>query len=1123
MTKTAYCGRATHWGTRTINKTLLVMKLTTFLLTAVFLNVSARGISQSITLSAREITLEKVFAQIKQQTGYSVLYSKERLTDGKPVTVEVKNMPLQQFLDLLFRNQPYKYAIQSHTIFISPRQPADSHTGNLAADSATAGSYLPPPATIDLEGQVLDTAGRPLFNANVLLSGTNRHTITASNGMFTLKDAPAKGTLVVSMIGYQSQTVSYSGPFIHVKMKQSVSELDALSVIAYGTTTRRLTTGAISRVGESDIRKNPASNPILSLEGRMPGVLVTENSGVAGSSFNINIRGINTVSAGKLPLYVVDGVPFDGKATEQSAGSYVSLSADIGSGGFNPLNILSPDMIESIEVLKDADATALYGSRAANGVVLITTKKAKAGATRLNANIYSGQTAVARTVPMLNADQYIAMRKQAYANDGVTPTATLAPDLFSFASGWNTDFQKYFFNTGHFTNASVELSGGNEETQFLLSSTYRYESPVFTGNFRDKVARVKLGIQHASKDKRFKLNAAANYAADNNVVPQFNLWSTYNLVPNLPLYNTDGSLAWYTNYTNPLSSLINNITQTNRDLLSNVSLSYQLMKGLSFKTDAGYHRADAENIYALFRAAKNPSLAAAATGSVYRASSYTSLYSIEPQLNYTTHIGRGQLQALVGGTYQYNNAVQPYFYSGTFTSDQLYKDIGSITISSKSSSFNERRYVSTFGRLNYNWENRYIVNGNFRRDGSSTFSPGNRFGNFGSIGAAWLVSEERFLKGTLPWLSFLKLRTSYGSIGNDQIPAYGYLSYYTSSTAYSAATTLNPYRLTNDNNYSWEVTRKLDAAADLGFFKDRILLSVNWYHNITSNMLLSSVPIAAQVGFTGYTGNVPGLKVQNNGLELELNTTNIQSKSFTWKTSFNISANRNKVVSFPGLASSTFATGSVSRAGYASAFVIGQPLDMLYGYHFTGFKNGVATVQDVNGDGVITAGLNANGKGDFVNLGTYDPKYYGGLSNSFSYKGFQLDVLFQFVKKKNFGIYSGSVATPGSAYNEPADVLGKGFTYTATASTNAYTSFTNYYAKSDATLSDASYIRLKNISLTWNLPRQWLETMHMQSASIYMRAQNLFIITKYDGFDPESYGSTQPLNKMILIGINTTF
>ncbi len=249
----------------------------------------------------------------------------------------------------------------------------------------------------------------------------------------------------------------------------------------------------------------------------------------------------------------------------------------------------------------------------------------------------------------------------------------------------------------------------------------------------------------------------------------------------------------------------------------------------------------------------------------------------------------------------------------------------------------------------------------------------------------------------------------------------------------------------------------------------------------------------------------------------------MQSKTFTWKSSFNISVNRNKVVSFPNLASSAFATGGLFRTGTTQAFVIGQPINLLYGYLFTGFNNGVATVMDVNGDGKITPGLNANGKGDYVPLGTSDPKFYGGLNNSFTYRRFQLDVLIQFVKKQNFNIYHASTTPPGSNANQPADVLNQSFTYSASANSDVYTSFVNKYALSDATVSDASYIRLKNVSLNYSFPEKLIGHLHMSNASVFCHAQNLFTITKYKGFDPESFGASLPLYRMITFGLQTSF
>lgn len=1097
---------------------IYVMKITTILLLVSVMTVSASSFAQKITLKQNKATLEQVLKEIRLQSGYDLIYSDQLLARSTSISINLKNATLEEALSACLEGQPLSYQIQDGTVILKAKELSLFDKIKRFVN------------TIDVRGRVLDENGHPVVGANVRLKDGTQLVMTDRDGYFDLKNVDEKAFIVITSMGFNRLEIPISADMTNIRLTVSSSKLDEVQVMAYGTTTKRLSTGAITKITNEQIASNPSSNPILSIAGRAAGVTITENSGAAGASFTINIRGQNTINAGKLPLYIVDGVPFEGKAIEQSAGSYVGSPPTVGSGGFNPLNVLSPNMIEGIEILKDADATALYGSRAANGVVVITTKKGKAGGAKVDASVNSGVTSVTRKLPMLNAEQYIAMRSKAFANDGITPTATNAPDLVSFEKGWDTDFQDYFYNKGHFNNATLDLSGGSAETLYMLSANYRRESPVFDGNFSDKVARVKLNVQHNSVDKRFKLNASASYGTDQNLIPLFNAYNTFNLPPNLPLYKNDGKLAWYTGFTNPLSLMINTNEQSTNDLLGNLSLSYQIIDGLTFKTDAGYHKTDVDNTYVTRIASKNPSSASAANGTVYRNYSNTELYTIEPQLNYMRTIAKGQLQALLGGTYQYSNAVQPAYYSGTFTSDALYQDMGSLTITQKTSAYSERKYTSLFGRLNYVWDSKYIINGNYRRDGSSVFAPGNRFGNFGSVGAGWIISEEDFLKNNAGWLSFLKLRTSYGSIGNDQIPAYGYLSYYVPSFfGYAGANAINPARVGNDNNFSWEVTKKFDVSVDLGIFKDRVLFTANYFRNLTSNMLLTSVPLASQSGFFGYTGNVPGLKVENKGLELELNTVNIASKDFKWNTSFNITFSKNKLLEFPGLAASAFATGGTYRTGTDPGYVIGQSLNPLFGYELVKIENGVTQVKDQDGDGKITAGLFENGKGDYVMLGSSDPKFYGGFANTFTYKNFQLDILFQFVKKQNYNIYHGMNVAPGGlnasfgVANQPADILNLPFTYSALASSAAYSSFVNYYALSDATVSDASYIRLKNVSLSYTLPNKWTNSLKIRSAGIFMRGQNLLTITKYKGFDPETFGTTLPLYKTISFGLQISF
>jgi TonB-linked SusC/RagA family outer membrane protein len=726
---------------RTLTKTLFVMRLTIVLLTVAFVQVHAAGTAQSVTCSGKSLSLKQVFTMVKQQTGYVVFSNRNALEGAKPVSVSASNMPLHEFLALVLKDQPVDFMIKDKTIVLTRKSPA------LATPAGLLYMGEAPPL---VSGSVRSADGHPLPGAAVRIKGSTLGTATDNEGHFNIA-AAAGQTLLVSYTGYQEREykITGAGPVLVVLELQD-SPLDEVQIIAYGTTTRRLNTGAVSKVTAAEIARQPVSNPILALQGRMSGVLITENSGVAGSDYNIVIQGQNSINAGKLPLYIIDGVPFGSKPVDQSSGSYLKVDNYVNGNGFSPLNSLSPNDIESIEVLKDADATAIYGSRAANGVILITTKKGKAGKTKLDLDLYSGFSQLARTLPMLDASQFLAMRRQAFAYDHLTPDAVNAPDLTVFNTGGNQDFQKALMGrTGHFTNVTAAVSGGNEYTRFIVSGNFRRETPVFDGPFSDQKMQVRFNIQHRSANDRFNMTASASYAYDNNQLPPLAIGDLYNLPPNLPLYKGGDSLAFYTGYSNPASPLKSIYANKTNSLLSNLSLNYHLLPGLSFKTDLGYNRIEVNAVNATLRASQDPASPYAGAGSNVLNNNYNESYLVEPQLNYNTGIGRGKIQALAGGTWQFSRNVQPYFIMGTFTKDALYNDLASLIINSKQSGLTEAKYASLFGRLNYTLDDKYVMNISFRRDGSSRFSPGRRYGNFGSAGAAWIFSKEKWTTGHL--------------------------------------------------------------------------------------------------------------------------------------------------------------------------------------------------------------------------------------------------------------------------------------------------------------------------------------------------------------------------------------
>ena len=1057
------------------------------------MQVSAASFAQKITLSERNNTLENVLEKISLQSNFKVLYGDVLIYQAKTVTVKVNNANLDDALDKVFEGQALEYELKDKTIIIRRKTP--TFIENL----------IDRMARMNVRGIVQDVKGLGLPGASVRVKGTTQMIRTSASGSFSLSQVPENAILEISYVGYLSREIAAIPDMGIITLQLADSKLDEVMVIGYGTTTRRLSTGSTSQVTGEDITKQPVSNPILALQGRVPGLFITQSAGYAGANAAVVIRGQNSFTFNSAsPLYVIDGVPFSSNPVERSAGGY-----SFNSVGFSPLNTINPSDIESIDVLKDADATAIYGSRGANGVILITTRKGKKGNTRFDVEFSNGFGGITNNIPMLNTQQYLDVRRQAFANDGIIPTVDNAPDLMLWDQNAHTDFPDLLFGkTARQSNAAFSISGGDDFTQFVFGGNYRKETNVFRSATADKAVQFRLSAQHKSKDNKFASSVSVSYNQDDNTIPNYNITlANYSLPPNYPLYNPNGSLYFGPGYDSPLAGFnaTNNLKTSN--LNASAALGYKLFPGLDVKATGGYNLINVEGTILTPSSATNPAYNYSQIATFNN--NYVKTYILEPQLNYNRSIGKSRLTALAGGTWQQTQNVQPYFLLGSFTDIRLAKSLAALNVFAKSSGYIDFRYASAYGRLEYNYDGKYLVSGNVRRDGSSRFGSINRYGTFGSAAVAWIFSKESLIAEDFSWLSFGKLRASYGTVGNDKIQDYAYESNYGAGSPYGTVSTLSPQRIANPY-LKWEQTKKLDVALELGFLKDRILFTADFYRNRSSN-LLGSTPLPDQTGFEDYTTNLPA-KIQNQGLELEFTTVNVKNQNLTWNTSFNFTAPRNKLLAFPDLQNSS----------YANMYVVGQSLNLRTVFHSTGVINGLATVQDVDGDGQITEGISANGSGDYIVAGNADPKFYAGINNSFTYKGFRLDFLFQMTKRDATRGDLNFTTVPGQGYNLPASILDVGLKYTTTydmPAANAYYYFTN----SDAAIEDATFVRLKNVSLAYNVSKVWTQRLRMAGLQLYVHGQNLVTFTKYKGLDPETLTTQLPPLKMFIAGIKATF
>lgn len=1090
-----------------ITKILFVMKLTMVLLTAGFLHVCAKGVSQNVSFSGRNVPLEAVFSTVKQQTGYVFMCTEPLLRLSNSVTSNEKNVPLEKFLETIFQSQPLQYNIKGKTIFV------------YAKAIPLAGAVSAPVAQ-PITGRITGADGQPLPGASVGVQGTTRLGVTNAEGIFTLS-VNTGDVLVVTFIGYEKReypitTAVLSSRNIVIQLVRSTSILDDVQVIAYGTTTRRLTTGTIARIKGEDIRKQPVESPLLALSGRMPGVQISQTSGLAGAPVSVIIRGKSSLGASSDPLYVIDGVPFAhslGSVTFASGVSAQTMGGLMGAtAGMSPFVSLNPADIESIEVLKDADATAIYGSRGANGVVLITTRKAKAGKTTVDVSYYSGWARPTRVAKMLNTQQYIAMRKEAFSNDGIVPTASNATDLMVWDTTRYTDWGKLLLGKqAHSNDAQVRLSGGSQQTQFSLATGYHRETPIYYGNMSDSRGNVHANMVHRSADNKFSISFNAGYSTDKNNITTSDMMQFLTAVPNAPYpLDSSGNLVWRDkgiNFSNPLAYTFKRFIANADNLLGSMNIRYQVIGGLQLKLDAGY------NSLRLDQTATNPiksqspySATLNSTADFFTKNARN--WIIEPQAEYTRHWGKAAVQVLAGGSFQEQLNQDTKISASGYANDDLLLTPGPASVKSVTSGYSKYRYAALFGRVTMNWDGKYLFNASARQDGSSRFGPGKQFGTFGAAGAGWIFSEENFMKG-LSFLSFGKLRASMGVTGNDRIGDYQYLSQWAPTNAalpYQGASGLYPLSLENPD-YAWERNRKWEAALELSFLKERIYVSANYYLNKTDNQLIG-LTLPSQVGFSYVNANRNAI-LQNSGWELMLNTTNIERKNFSWKTAFNITIPRNKLVAYPGL----------EDTYYASVWTIGQPVTISKWIRYMGVDPAT---------GVYKLGGMAVPKDQTE---TYDlaQRHYGGLQNTFTYKNWTLDFFFHFVKQ--LGKTSIQFQAPGARTNQPVEVLDRWqhsgditdvqrFTTTGTPVTT-YSYYANY---SDARITDASFVRLKNVSLSYQFGKSVAHQIKAENIRLYVQGQNLLTFTKYKIGDPETMSfSSMPPMRMLTAGAQVSF
>lgn len=1114
---------------RTFNVLLTILLLTVL---QIPITVSA----QKITYSGKKVPLQKLFKEIKKQTSYVVVFNPKILDSSITATVNAKDQPLEEFMRTILSNTALVYSIVGTTIVVA-KKPGTSGTGY------AGGGPMFVVAPRDITGNVYDSkTNQPLAFVSILVAGASRGTQTNERGAFTLKKVESSDKITFTFIGYESLTL-LAGDLesnASVRMKLATNELDQAVVKAYGVTSKRLNTGSIARVTAEEIERQPVMNPLLALQGRVPGLVMTPTSGNSSSPVKIEIRGRNSIDPLQLtdPLYVIDGIPGNQVNLQGAVQDGVSYGVEQAGAAYlkgqSPLFAINPRDIESIEILKDADATAIYGSRAANGVILINTKKGRPGKTKLDISYTDGLVMPSRHVKMLTTPEYLAIRREAFKNDGIfNPSVDAAPDLMLWDSTRQTDWQKEILGTGRSNLTSVTLSGGDARNTFRLNGSYDKTVDLMATSGSTQRGAFAFNFRHRSPDEKLTVEAILNYSTTKVDAVTYTS-NIYNLPPNAPpIYKEDGKLnfdGWRIGYgviqKFAFGYLLQPILSKTNQFSGNINISYELLPGFTVSARASVGNSLNNNQRLVPSTSLDP-LGYALPEAMFGNTKGTNMV-LDPQLSYNTMIGRGRLTAQLMGNYQYSTMRGLTNWGMGYTNDNMLHTINNAPVKITVENYGENKFVSLRALLNYNWENKYIINLSAARDGSSRFAPGKQFGQFGSIGLGWIASDEIWMRKLLPeWFSFLKFNGSYGITGSDMGQDYRYLSrwsvtdpaeYQMPVWSYGGIQSYLPTQAVNDK-YHWQSNKQINLATTMGFWKDRLTLNVEYYMKETSNQL-TEIPTAIITGFTSVIGNWDA-RVRNSGLEGSLTFKLIEKKDLNVNLGFNISANRNKLVSYPG----------IENSPYATQFKVGKSLSTEYLLHLIGVDplTGEYAFYDYNKDGVSKINLNrVAGTGDDDRYIERDrnPTFYGGFIPSVYYKNFNFRMTFQFRKQYGLNALAGEAVgrmvnmfLPGELiknhWQKPGD--NKLYQrYTTSGGTNIYTS--------DGSFTDASFVRLTNASVSYSFADKLLKKTGMKGCMISIDAQNLFFISRYKGLDPEIQNlSNVPNPRVITTNLTINF
>ncbi|MBC8152028.1 MAG: TonB-dependent receptor [Bacteroidetes bacterium] len=1000
-----------------------------------------------------------------------------------------------------------------------------------------------PMADITVSGRVTDENAGGLPGVSVVVKGINRGANTDAGGNFTISVPDLNAVLVFSFVGYQKREIPVgSQTQINVTLTPDDQTLNEVVVVGYGTVKKSDLTGSVSSINADQIKKTVNTSLDQALAGRAAGVQVTQASGQPGGAVSIRIRGGNSVNGGNEPLYVVDGFPI-------YSDNSVSTSGANRGPATNALASLNPNDIENIEILKDASATAIYGTRGANGVVIITTKRGKSGQNTVDFETYYGAQEPRRLIPLLNAREYATMVNEARVNDGQAPYYT-ADQVAGFGEG--TNWQDEIFRSAPIQNYQLSFAGGNAKTRYAITTSYfGQQGTIINSDFKRLATRINL--DHSISD-RFRVGNSLTVSRTkaNIVVTDTDGGGGTGVVlgallfqPTLPVRNPDGSYLNRSDlgeYGNPVAyaEQVTNISTTFRGL-GNFFAEYDILKDLTARVSVGadvlFNKGDfyipSDNFYGL---------STKGVGTV--ASVLNTTWLNENTLNYRHSFANNHsVNALVGFTAQGSQVESVRASSQNFPNNILGpNNLGSgATVNFPNTDNRSWALVSYLGRVNYNIADRYLLTFTGRADGSSRFGAGNKYAFFPSGAVAWRISNESFMQNQTVFQD-LKLRASVGVTGNQEIGQFQSLATLSNATYVlgdAVAIGYTPARFANPD-LRWEKTVQFDAGLDVGLLKGRVNLTLDAYYKRTNDLLLA-VTVPWTSGFGTSLQNIGS--AENKGIELAINSVNTTG-SFKWTSAFNIAFNRNKILDL-GKITEFFAGGNSGhlKVTNPSLIRVGEPIGRFYGYQADGVfrspeeitnsaqktaKPGDRRFVDVDGNGVINAL-------DRTYIGSAQPKFIGGLTNTFAYKRLELTVFLQYSYGNDIFNYNKiELELPAGIQNLGKDLTNRwsasnpGGQYPR-ATTNRTVEFSSQY------LEDGSFLRARNVTLGYQLPQPLLKRMGVRNIKVYASGQNLFTVTKYSGYDPEvsRYGQTNlnigqdyggyPLARTLLLGLNLGF